>query len=684
MSSTGKSFHLVFFVFNLLHSVLPMENTAVLTSRQQHMKLCVINVLHRYFTPQVSIMVSMPDSNTFAIIHDFQRDPTALTTSLLQIMNNQIRWSVMISTPDAITLENTLLDVNNHNYIVFTWLDEEEEEDILSNIIVQFEQMYIQAVLKPRSRFFVVVVVMEAGYHMSPSEVALSILQELWNSYKILDVLVLMPDYKHQLQSSDSSLDKLVLFTWFPLNGLGDKIVLLNEWVMDDGGIFSRDSDLFPVKIPFKFNAPPIRVATFHLKPANIQVGSYVHEDFGILYNFTGSLVDILNMITQHLNITTDNRLRSFGSCLVTIWSVFLGVSVPQQPSVSVLRFIFITFVFFSLTISTVFQAFFTSFLIEPGVTYSIRTLEEMLESGIEYGYARPASDYYFPDKTDSIAKRIMRDGKDCSDYEKCLWRTINKGDYASLRSEFFVEYFVATKASSKTNRVCSLDSPFITYWLYIYIAKGSPLLLPFNRIIRRMMEIGLCNKMWKDMKEKWKYEKVPNFEENTEGISQNYFAFTTQHFCVGFYVIIFGYVLSTAEDLPYSWGKHSEESQPVISSIENRTYTRAQLRSGRNQLERAARGHGSPRNEALLVHIAMHQLLSCPVVGMSAYLYSAFLWNSVQLRALSAYQSRDKVGYQVCEEWLCLRRSVNCVVSGASVQVEDLAENSSFAGFEF
>ncbi|KAJ4434196.1 hypothetical protein ANN_22744 [Periplaneta americana] len=38
----------------------------------------------------------------------------------------------------------------------------------------------------------------------------------------------------------------------------------------------------------------------------------------------------------------------------------------------------------------------------------------------------------------------------------------------------------------------------------------------------------------------------------------------------------------------------------------------------------------------------------------------------------------------QVCEEWLCFCRSVNCVISGASVQVEDLAENSSFAGFKF
>ncbi|KAJ4428377.1 hypothetical protein ANN_24396 [Periplaneta americana] len=52
----------------------------------------------------------------------------------------------------------------------------------------------------------------------------------------------------------------------------------------------------------------------------------------------------------------------------------------------------------------------------------------------------------------------------------------------------------------------------------------------------------------------------------------------------------------------------------------------------------------------------------------------------------ISGDQREPKVrkSYDVCEEWLCFGRSVNCVISGASVQVEDLAENSSFACFKF
>ncbi|KAJ4434035.1 hypothetical protein ANN_16354 [Periplaneta americana] len=54
------------------------------------------------------------------------------------------------------------------------------------------------------------------------------------------------------------------------------------------------------------------------------------------------------------------------------------------------------------------------------------------------------------------------------------------------------------------------------------------------------------------------------------------------------------------------------------------------------------------------------------------------------QQPVLKKAHTRPKHDNQMCEEWLRFRRSVNCVVSGASVQVEDLAENSSFAGFKF
>jgi hypothetical protein len=40
-----------------------------------------------------------------------------------------------------------------------------------------------------------------------------------------------------------------------------------------------------------------------------------------------------------------------------------------------------------SLAMNTVVQAFLTSFLIDPGLLPPIMNLDELLDSGIEYGY---------------------------------------------------------------------------------------------------------------------------------------------------------------------------------------------------------------------------------------------------------------------------------------------------------
>jgi len=68
-------------------------------------------------------------------------------------------------------------------------------------------------------------------------------------------------------------------------------------------------------------------------------------------------------------------------------WAVFVGVSVPQQPTNSSLRFFFFLYVCFCFAISTIFQAFFVSYLVEPNYEKKIETFDELLESDLVYGY---------------------------------------------------------------------------------------------------------------------------------------------------------------------------------------------------------------------------------------------------------------------------------------------------------
>ena len=68
-------------------------------------------------------------------------------------------------------------------------------------------------------------------------------------------------------------------------------------------------------------------------------------------------------------------------SITANIISVLLSVSVNTQPRSAPLRLFFFSWVCYSVAVSTLFQVYLTTFLIEPGYKEPIRSVQEMLES---------------------------------------------------------------------------------------------------------------------------------------------------------------------------------------------------------------------------------------------------------------------------------------------------------------
>ncbi|KAJ4448611.1 hypothetical protein ANN_00001 [Periplaneta americana] len=66
--------------------------------------------------------------------------------------------------------------------------------------------------------------------------------------------------------------------------------------------------------------------------------------------------------------------------CFLNIWCSFLGVAVDKLPLSTPLRVLFLSWVLYSLSVTTVFQTFAISYLVDPGKQHQIDTLEEILE----------------------------------------------------------------------------------------------------------------------------------------------------------------------------------------------------------------------------------------------------------------------------------------------------------------
>ena len=77
---------------------------------------------------------------------------------------------------------------------------------------------------------------------------------------------------------------------------------------------------------------------------------------------------------------------QSLSNSFRSAWAVFVGVAVPQQPTTSVLRVFFFLYVCFCFSISTVFQAFFVSYLVEPVDEKKLETLDDLMNSQVVYG----------------------------------------------------------------------------------------------------------------------------------------------------------------------------------------------------------------------------------------------------------------------------------------------------------
>jgi len=237
---------------------------------------------------------------------------------------------------------------------------------------------------------------------------------------------------------------------------------------------------------------------------------------------------------------------RSLSHCFYNAWAVFVGVSVPQQPTTSNFRVFFFLYVCFCFAISTVFQAFFVSYLVEPKYNKKLETLDELLDSDVVYGYHPVLS--FFQDTLDSpeLVKffQLKTLKEDCSDLRKCVERMITKRDISSIIAPFFATYVAMEMGTVDVGKIiCSLGEDFLSGGATVLFKKGNPLLDRFNILMRRYLEAGLLERHWTELQHRASLMGRGRF---TEAAGDMFFAFTVSHLKPAFVVLLVGTALSS------------------------------------------------------------------------------------------------------------------------------------------
>jgi hypothetical protein len=562
-----------------ISTMSPMEQT--------HPVSCVTNIMRENFPLYRTIVIS----NT-------QADDD-LAGILLKAIHNPALWPLHLSRQNAVTDTNIEI-IRSYIFITRAYED----------LVVQVEELSGGASWDSRGRFLIVVTSKVA----SAEQVALSIVQELWDTARILNVVVLV--------QQDTLLN---LYTWFPFTSHDqcddvNGITLMNQWVMEGEGRFVKEVKLFSYKIPNNFHGCTLKVSTGFkddeedvlisefCKALNItmeyvtdfphnlslyekavtsmedlllgksdlsygglplleELTQYAKPSFpyyvlkyswfvpcrkpfsrlhSISHIFSTSVwaamvtVLFLVAVTSWLLARQTNDSRSyttFSSALYNVWAVSVGVSVTQMPRGSMLKLTLLVLVWYSFAMSTLFQTFFMSFLVDPGYQKQLTTLEEILESGMKFGYRNDFVKFY-EESSDWRHKELLARREECSPEEICLNKIRETGDFATLAEEWFVQNF--TYSINDHSFVCPLnDDDYFFVFLSVYVQKGSFLLEFVNKIVTFAMESGMALKADRD-------RRISNRDvPDPADIFGEYFVFTPNHLRIAFYILFLGHSVS-------------------------------------------------------------------------------------------------------------------------------------------
>jgi hypothetical protein len=178
-----------------------------------------------------------------------------------------------------------------------------------------------------------------------------------------------------------------------------------------------------------------------------------------------------------------------------------------------------------------IFQTFYTSILVDPGVLKQIKNIDELLDSELKLAYVHELDNLY-RDGNDVKDKKILQRREHCVDVGSCLDQAALKGNVATIANNLDINF-----RSNITHLLCRLEDDIFRFSLAMFMAKGNPLLAPVDNIILRLLEAGLLHQ--------WLKEHKRSMKRGMHDDDNKYFVFAVSHLSAAFGCLILGHILS-------------------------------------------------------------------------------------------------------------------------------------------
>lgn len=652
----------------MLLSSCVLVNAEVLSVEERHLVTCLKNISVTYFSPRRTLVISLwrhaHSKSEYRPLVSTNITEFAIENVLVEEINNIEMWPIITSRPLVISdMKSTRKPVYDsyESYLIMAYGT--EAEDVLERIREQIQTLSYHRSWNPRAMFIVTSITKQDTH--SSTRWAQQILSYLWQ-WRIINVValirVLQPLTKNFTPVSQPS-TMFELYTWFPYDSPDQcstvhHVVLLDSWTTEGQGSFTKNANLFPIKIKNNLHTCPIIATTFPLRVAvgnakeinteketNTKItysegwevnslksiveymnssihfifpppnnekwghlldnGSYTGLTGDLVYNradigfaawslhpstlkaldatktyfrdewvwwvpcakkiprwksifmvfstgtWTAGLFSVVFSLLimvflakgeQRTGILQEWQVyKRFASCFSSIWAVLLAVSVSPMPRTSSVRVFFASWVCYCLAITTIFDGFLITYLIDPGLQHQINSFDEIVASGNDFGYHLAIG--AIVGESDGI---IMKQGIRCDNNETppCLAWVAHHNNFSLLSSMTFMEYTLTRWYLDENGKplICQAGDTFYGASYVTYMRKGSPLLHQFNRVITQHIEAGFLSLI---LKQGMDLQRIQAAARAREVLVGEYYNLSLEHLQGAFLICICGLTLS-------------------------------------------------------------------------------------------------------------------------------------------
>ncbi|PSN47965.1 Ionotropic receptor 261 [Blattella germanica] len=266
---------------------------------------CVSDIVRQHFSQLHPVHMSLSSTG-----YDIDR--------LLYALNTEENWTLQISSSGDQTPDFLVEDLFKHqNYIIFT---AQQEEDVLEELIDQLEYIKMKPDWNARAKFLVVT------SRNGSEELVQEIAEEMWKSYSIAHLLILIPTYQ-----------RIHMYTWRPFQS--DKLCfeisvsLVAVWKQHIGTIYLTPNKLLSDILPRNFHGCPLNVAAILGSTyAFIVNNSKEVEYHGVEVDYLRFIADVLNFTIQFYPPEVGNNAELRKSALVHLTEGVIDIAIGGFP----------------------------------------------------------------------------------------------------------------------------------------------------------------------------------------------------------------------------------------------------------------------------------------------------------------------------------------------------------------